>query len=193
MNTPDYTRAPYQPPQAPKKHTARKIILGLVCGTFAIIVVSAVASGGNTPSTTSAPPTATATIPTPSAPASATYTAPTPAAPAPAAPPATTPAAVAQVTFACTGNAPDGIDITYGPEGTDDSADSLPFTKTMPLDPDAQYYNVTAQLSGSGHVSCTTVVDWDGQPVTQSGSASGGYNIASAEMCSDFTGGWEKC
>jgi hypothetical protein len=74
-----------------------------------------------------------------------------------------------------------------------DVASSLPFTKTVPLDSNAQYYNVTAQLSGAGQVSCTTVVDWDGQSVTQSGQASGGYNLAAAEVCSDFSGGWQTC
>jgi hypothetical protein len=172
--------APYQPPRPPKKHTARNIVLGVLGTLLVIIVASAVAAGGKTPSTGT-----TASSPGTSAPSSAH------AAPAPA--PATKAPMPSQVTFACTGSAPDGINITYGPEGTNDSAGSLPFTKTVPLDSGAPYYNVTAQLSGSGHVSCTTVVEWDGQSVTQSGSASGGYNIASAEMCSAFTGGWEKC
>jgi hypothetical protein len=138
--------------------------------------------------------------------AASTAVAATTAAKAAAAAPATTkttaaapatskaPAAVPQqVVFSCTGHAPDGIDITYGPEGTNDSASSLPFTVTVSLDNSALYYNVTAQLQGDGQVSCSTVVDWDGQSVRQSGSANGGYNLASAEVCSDFSGGWQTC
>lgn len=108
---------------------------------------------------------------------------------------ATTAAAVPEkVTYHCTGHAPDGVDITYGPEGSSFSASHLSFTKTATLNDSAQYYAIQAQLSGAGSVTCTlTVQTSDGTVVTQSGSASGGYNIASAEICSSFDGSWEKC
>lgn len=102
------------------------------------------------------------------------------------------------VKYACTGSAPDGLDITYGPEGSNLGASSLPFSTTAAYDSGAQYYVTTAQLSGSGHVTCTTTVQTDNgdgtaDVVVNTGSASGGYNIASAQVCSSFTGGWEKC
>jgi hypothetical protein len=108
------------------------------------------------------------------------------------------PAVPAQVTYSCKGSAPDGVDITYGPEGSDHSASRLPFTHTDPLDPTAQYYVTTAQLQGGGSVSCTTVVQTDNgdgtaHQVTKHASADGGYNIASAEVCSTFDGGWDAC
>jgi hypothetical protein len=57
---------------------------------------------------------------------------------------------------------------------------------------------VSAQLQGGGSVSCTTAVQTDdnlgyAQVVSNSGSADGGYDIASAQVCSNFTSGWEKC
>jgi hypothetical protein len=117
-----------------------------------------------------------------------------------AAPTSQVPAAVVAqtVTFSCGGQAPDGIDITYGPDGSDFSASSLPFSKTVPLDAGAMYYVVTAQLQGSGSVSCSTVVHYnDGsgtaQSVTKSGAASGGYNIADAQVCSGFSADWQVC
>jgi hypothetical protein len=108
------------------------------------------------------------------------------------------PAIPAQVTYSCKGTAPDGVDITYGPDGSNHSASSLPFTHTDSLDTTAQYYVTTAQLQGSGNVSCTTIVQTDNgdgtaHQVTKDASADGGYNIASAEVCSTFDGGWEAC
>jgi hypothetical protein len=115
-----------------------------------------------------------------------------------AAPAPTAPVVREQVTYACTGHAPDGVDITYGPNGSNLGASSLPFSKTTGYDASAQYYVTTAQLSGSGQVTCTTTVQTDNgdgtaHVVQNSGTASGGYNIASAQVCSSFTGGWEKC
>lgn len=115
--------------------------------------------------------------------------------------PATTPPSplpAQTVTYSCTGQAGDGVDITYGAEGSDIGAHHLPFSATEPLNTKAQYFNITAQLQGNGAVTCSTVVNWtDGsgnaQSVTQSGTASGGYNLASAEVCGDFEGGWQTC
>lgn len=107
---------------------------------------------------------------------------------------AQSPAAVPQqVTYACTGHAPAGVDITYGSDGSNHSATSLPFTHTDPLDTSVQYYVTTAQLQGGGSVSCTTTVQGSGGAVSASGSADGGYNIASAQVCSTFDGGWDRC
>ena len=168
----------WQPPK--KKHTARNVLLGIASAIAAIVLLSAVASGANR--TSSAPGTSsytTAPVQTPtSAPASAT----------------TQTTAPAQVTYACTGNAPGGIDITYGPEGSNYSATQLPFSKTVPLDASAGYYATEAQLSGSGQVTCTTTVQMnDGSQTVNTASASGDYNIANAEVCSNFEGTWQKC
>lgn len=186
---------PY-PPQKPKKRsTLGPVLLGTVVGIFVLIVIVAVASrggstgGGNVAAsqTTAAgtPSTAAAAPAQPAAPPSSA------AAPVQAAAPA---GPSSQVKYSCTGSAPDGVDITYGTESSNSSASKLPFSRTVPLDSSAQYYDVTAQLSGSGTVSCTTTV-WasDGTVTTKSGMANGGYNIASSEVCSTFDGSWDAC
>lgn len=117
---------------------------------------------------------------------------------APKAAPSPTPAATRapeQVTYHCEGHG--GVNITYGPSGSQHSSSHLPFTHTDPLTQGALYYATTAQLQGGGSVSCTTTVQTDdllgyAQSVSNSGSADGGYNIATAEVCSGIDG-WEKC
>lgn len=110
-------------------------------------------------------------------------------------PPALT--APEQVTYHCSGSAPDGVDITYGPNGSSHSASRLPFNHVEPLTDGALYYAVSAQLQGSGSVSCTTTVQTDNldgsaDDVSNSGSADGSFNIAAAEVCGGIDG-WEKC
>lgn len=187
MQGPQGWYQPYQAPQPPKKsHKVRNVLLGIVGGFIALIVIAAVASGGKTPTTSTT--------------ASSPSTAPNRATQA-AAPAVTTNNATPEqqtypqtVTYACTGSAPDGIDITYGPEGSSLDASHLPFSKSAPLDDTAQYYSITAQLSGSGHVTCaTTVQTSDGTKTVKTASASGGYNIAMAEVCESFTGGYDAC
>lgn len=173
----------YQPPQPKPKKRRSRVQLGCF-GVIAIAIIGtiAVATSNGTKSTTAS---TNATAPAlPSAP-------PTDSAAAPAA--NAQQADSGRVVFSCTGSAPDGVDITYGPEGSDYSASSLPFTKSLPVQATAQYYNVTAQLSGAGQVSCTTVVNDQGSSTTQTGTATGGYNIASAEVCSTFDGSWNAC
>jgi hypothetical protein len=148
----------------------------------AVAVVATPVTGSSAPATTPA-----------------TSAAPVLAASAPVVLVTTTPPAPPQaVTYSCTGHAYDGVDITYGPEGSSFSADRLPFSKILALDSNAQYFDTQAQLQGGGSVSCSTVVDYDdglgdAQSASNSGSASGGYNIADAEVCSDYTGDWEAC
>src|SRR5579871_2178609 len=91
-----------------------------------------------------------------------------------------------QVTYHCEGHG--AVNITYGPNGTQHSASSLPFTHTEALTTGAQYYVTEAQLQGGGQVTCTTTVQTDNldgsaDDVTNTGSADGGYNIASAQVC----------
>jgi hypothetical protein len=181
---------PPLPPLPPKKKTGRKIAgfgcLGVVAILVILVIVTAV---GGTKAASTAAGAATPT----SAAATAATLAATSETSASAAPATVLASPAPRVLFTCTGSAPNGVTITYGAEGTNDSASSLPFSTSVPLNSGAEYYNVTAQLQGGGQVSCTTVVNWNGQSITQTGSANGGYNLASAEICSDFSGGWQIC
>jgi hypothetical protein len=96
------------------------------------------------------------------------------------------------VTFKVWGTAPAGVlgglDITYGSD-----SDSLKgtfrngtFTATLPLDSEAMYYNVSAQLQGSGDINCSVTVDGK----TKKGHASGGYNICDAQLSGGLFGDW---
>jgi hypothetical protein len=97
------------------------------------------------------------------------------------------------VTFKVWGTAPAGVlgslDITYGSDsdnlkGTFKNGE---FKATLPLDDDAMYYDVSAQLQGSGDIHCSVTVDGE----TDKGHAAGDYNICSAQLSSGFLGGWE--
>lgn len=115
-----------------------------------------------------------------------------PAAPAaPAKKVAPKPAPPQTVTYTITGSAPEGIDITWGTDSSNHAAHSLPFTETVPLDNSGGvlYYDVTAQLQGSGDISCQISVNGK---VLKTGSASGGYNICMTEVTKDpFTDTWQ--
>ncbi|MGW7242606.1 MmpS family transport accessory protein [Streptomyces sp. NPDC054804] len=91
-----------------------------------------------------------------------------------------------QVVFKVWGSAPAGVDITYGSDTDNLQGRGLPMTKTLNLSDDAMYFDVTAQLQGGGDIHCSVTVD--GQ--TKKGHAAGGYNICSAQLSSDFSGGW---
>ncbi len=93
-----------------------------------------------------------------------------------------------QVTFSVTGSAPDGVTITYGTNTSNLSGGPLPFTATLPLSTagGVLYYDITAQLSGAGSISCSISV---GGKVISSGTASGGYNICTSEIL-DSGGTW---
>ena len=88
--------------------------------------------------------------------------------------------------FKVWGSAPSGVDITYGSDGTNLQGKGLPMEKTMTVDSDALYYQITAQLQGGGNVHCSITIDGK----TKSGQAQGGYNICSAQLNSDFSGGF---
>lgn len=181
--------------QAPQNKNNRKrniwIGVGVLVALFAVAGITG-ANSSKKPATTSQSQTISVVT---SAKASAKESADTSYTDIPLNPMPTSAAPVVpdQVTFSCTGTAPDGVDITYGAEGSQNEAHHLPFTKTVALSDSAQYYAVQAQLSGGGHVSCTTTVQYQGNDVKQSGEASGGYNIASAEVCSSFDGSWDAC
>jgi hypothetical protein len=151
-----------------------------------VIIIASAASGSHKP----ANPGASSTPTTPSGGGNPTTT--------PAAVTATTAAVNApqDVVFACTGDAP-GVTISYGSDSTNDSASASPFSATLPLSSSAEYYDINAQLDGSGSINCSVTVHWnqDGRSYAarKAGSASGGYNIADPEVCSDYIGGWQGC
>ncbi|QWB28125.1 MmpS family protein [Streptomyces koelreuteriae] len=88
--------------------------------------------------------------------------------------------------FKVWGSAPSGVDITYGNDGTNLQGKGLPMEKTLSVKDDALYYQVTAQLMGGGDIQCSVTIDGE----TKSGRAQGGYNICSAQLNSDFSGGF---
>lgn len=83
----------------------------------------------------------------------------------------------------------------YGPLG---DGNALPWTASLPYNPGALYYAVSAQLEGSGSISDSVtevITTWcsNGTHKTESfplasGSASGGYTIAQAEYAGGDTG-----
>ncbi|MFF1307935.1 hypothetical protein [Streptomyces sp. NPDC058307] len=88
--------------------------------------------------------------------------------------------------FKVWGSAPAGVDITYGSDGTNLQGKGLPMEKTLSVDENSLYYQVTAQLMGGGNVQCSVTIDGK----TKKGRAQGGYNICSAQLNSDFSGGF---
>lgn len=156
----------------PRRRRSRKGLAFLGCGGLAaiviifIIVAVAVAPSSPTPSSAAVPEQATAAT-----------TATGHAAPAKA-------AAAQTVTYEVAGSA---ADVTYGPAGSNSSG-TVPMHVTKPLGTPA-YYSVTAQLQGSGTVTCKILV---GTVVVASSTASGSYNIADCEIVQDpFSGKWE--
>ncbi|MEW1772702.1 hypothetical protein [Streptomyces sp. NPDC086777] len=96
------------------------------------------------------------------------------------------------VVFKVWGSAPagalGGLDITYGSD-TDTRKGTFKngrFEATLPLSDQALYFNVMAQLQGSGDINCSVTVDRK----TKNAHASGGYTICNAQLTGDFTGGW---
>ncbi|MFI6359050.1 hypothetical protein ACIBJF_42135 [Streptomyces sp. NPDC050743] len=88
------------------------------------------------------------------------------------------------VTYVVTGTS--GADVQYGPAGSS-AQGTVPMNVTKPLK-NPQYYSITVQLQGAGHVTCRLKVN--GKVISQS-TASGGYNIATCEISKDlFSGKW---
>jgi hypothetical protein len=91
-----------------------------------------------------------------------------------------------EVVFKVWGSAPSGVDINYGSDSDSRSGSGLPMTKTLKLDDEAMYYNVSAQLMGGGDISCSVTVNGE----TKKGHAAGDYNICSAQLNGGLLGGW---
>lgn len=95
------------------------------------------------------------------------------------------------VVFKVWGTAPAGtlgpLDITYGSDSDNRNgrfADGK-FEATLPLNKDALYYSVTAQLQGSGDIQCSVTIG----DKTKKGHASGGYNICQTQLNAGLLGG----
>jgi hypothetical protein len=101
-----------------------------------------------------------------------------------------------QATFTCSGSGT-GVDITYGTETSQyTGGTTLPWSTTLTLSQTSGFAYVDAQLSNTGgDVACSTTVTWPGGSATQNGNAIGAYNIASAEVCSDYPldSSWAAC
>lgn len=203
MSNPHQQYPPQQPwgppPPPPKKRSVGKTV-GLGCagiiGLFIIIAIIAAIAGGGSDTKSSgsgdvkATPAATSNKPSTSSKPKAAAT--PKATKTPTAKPKPEPKKKV-VTFKVWGTAPagalGGLDITYGSD-----SDNLKgafrngtFTKTLPLNDDAMYYDVTAQLQGSGDIHCSVTVDGH----TKKGHAAGGFNICDAQLSSGLFGGWE--
>ena len=92
--------------------------------------------------------------------------------------------------FSVTGSAPEGVDITYGTDNSNLTGGALPWTASLPLDNSGAtlHYDVSAQLQGpDGSIACSISI---GGTVISSGMAIGDYNICSAQIGQNFSGGW---
>jgi hypothetical protein len=108
-------------------------------------------------------------------------------------PPTTTTTSPPTATFACSGTAPEGVDITYGSDTQNISGGhAVPWSASLPVPSGAQDESVSAQLQGpDGSISCSVAVTVDGTTTSQTGEAVGDYNIAQAEVCN--ADGWQTC
>ena len=97
------------------------------------------------------------------------------------------------VTFKVWGTAPAGVlgplDITYGSDSDTRKGKwkNGKFEATLPLDEDAMYFTLMAQLQGEGDINCSVTVDGH----TEKAHASGGYNICHAQANAGLLGGWD--
>lgn len=91
-----------------------------------------------------------------------------------------------KVVFKVWGSAPSGAEVTYGSDSDSRQGSGLPMTKTLTLNDEALYYQVSAQLMGGGDINCSVTVNGK----TKKGHASGGYNICTAQLNGGILGGW---
>lgn len=175
------------PPPPPKRNVGKAIGLGCagIVGLLVVIgIIGAVLGGGGDKKSSSSSSVK------PAASASAKEQPATSAEPSKTAKSEAPKAKV--VTFKVWGTAPAGtlgpLDITYGSDSDTrkGSFKNGTFEATLPLKDDALYFNVMAQLQGSGDINCSVTVDGK----TKKGHASGGYNICQAQANADFLGGW---
>jgi hypothetical protein len=193
-----YPQQPYPPqqpgwtPQPPPKKKSVGKIVGLGCaGVFGLLlvigVIGALASGGDKKDSSGSSVTPAAGASKSGQPAAAGI--PSKAAESEA---KTEAPKKKVVVFKVWGTAPAGalgpLDITYGSDSDTRKGTFKDgkFEASLPLKDDALYYNVMAQLQGSGDINCSITVDGH----TEKGHASGGYTICNAQANAGLLGGW---
>lgn len=165
-----------------------------VAGLFALVIIIGVIAAVAGSSKKSGPSVGGTTVAVPTEQPSAASTGST-------APAVTVKRTVTRIVFRVRGDAPDGADITYGSDsdnrspqgglGFDGSGEALPFTASLKFHSSALYYDISAQLQGSGNISCQVLAKvtryWsDGTHISRHkvlahGHASGGFNICDAQ------------
>jgi hypothetical protein len=191
------------PPPPPKKSTGKIIGLGCagILALFVIIGIFAAALGGGSDDPSSKGSTVSADdTPTGDATEDTTPEDTTPEEEPAVAEPSDKPKAEEtkkaekpKVVFKVWGTAPAGalgpLDITYGSDSDTRKGTfkNGKFEATLPLNDDALYFTVMAQLQGSGDINCSVTVDGE----TKKAHASGGYNICNAQANSGLLGGWD--
>lgn len=186
----------YPQPQPPKKRSIGKI-LGIIGAAFVgIIVIAAIAGGGEDDSKDTSSRDKATVVTSDKPKAQADDKADEPAVDeeteAPAKEEKTEKPKPKVVTFKVWGTAPAGalgpLDINYGSDSDSRKGEfkNGKFEATLPLDEDALYYNVRAQLQGSGDINCSVTVDGE----TKKGHASGDYNICDAQLSGGLFGDW---
>ena len=189
----------YPQPQPPKKRSIGKI-LGITTAVFVgLIVIGAIAGGGEdgkNDSSSDKPAAVTSDKPKAAADDEADEPKEEPAAEkttkAPAKEEKPDKPKPKVVTFKVWGTAPAGalgpLDINYGSDSDSRKGEfkNGKFEATLPLKDDAMYYNVMAQLQGSGDINCSVTVDGE----TKKAHASGDYNICSAQLSGGLFGDW---
>jgi hypothetical protein len=170
------------PPPPGKKSKATPILIGVGAFIVTLVVIGAVTGGGKKHSDDTAPvATAPAVVDATTDPVVAPTT-DDPVLADPVTDEPTTPDAPETVTYIVSGS---NADVTYGPAGSSLSGHS-PMKVTKKLG-DPAYYSISAQLNGSGHVSCKLEIDGE---VVSHAEASGSYQIAMCEAV-NFGGEWQ--
>jgi len=187
--------APQQPqwaPPPPKKRSVGKILgfgcLGIV-GLFVIIAIAAVAtSSGGSKTSNSASATASS-----SSTAKVAGGKTKPGGSKAKAGGTKSSKSADTVVFKVWGTAPagalGGLDISYGSDSDTRKGTfkNGKFEASLPVTKGAMFFNINAQLQGSGDIHCSVTIGGK----TKSGHASGGYNICDAQLSSGVFGGWE--
>lgn len=93
--------------------------------------------------------------------------------------------AAPKVKFKVSGSAPAGVNITYGSDSDNRQGGSdVPWHASLKRQSGAMWYSVTAQLQGSGDITCSVTIGGH----TKKGHASGSYNICSAQINAPLSG-----
>jgi hypothetical protein len=93
----------------------------------------------------------------------------------------------AEATFSVTGTAPSGVHVAYGIGVLKyQGARRLPLHVIMKIAKNALFADVSAELQGSGNITCTIRIG----KASSTAHATGGFSICSAQLNRDVSGGW---